>query len=583
MAFQTPLTVKEAIENIHLKKYLLPAIQREVVWDVDQIARLFDSLMRDYPIGSFLFWHVDKQNVNNYQFYEFVRDFHEKDSCHNSKANISGQDDITGILDGQQRLTSLYIGLKGSYAYKEPRKRWDNPKAFPVRKLYLDLLSPKQNDDQSGMIYNFDFLTDDEVKKNRDDAFWFKVGDILDIKEQMEVNDYLIQNELMERPKEQKTFANRALFKLWYIVHDSKVINYFLEKDESLEKVLNIFIRVNSGGTILSYSDLLLSIATAQWEQRDAREGITSFVDELNNIGDGFNFNKDFVLKSSLVLGDFKEIAFKVDNFNRNNMLRIEKQWDEITEALRASVTLVSSFGYSRESLTANYAIIPIAYYIKNIGLPKNFDTAGKYSAGRDSIRRWLILSLVKRVFGGVPDTVLRPMREVLSKSSDEFPMDKIIDKFRGTNKSLIFTDDDIENILYYKYGQGYTFSSLALLYPNLDFRNKFHIDHIHPQSLFTRAKLRKRGVSDGEIDFFLDNVNALPNLQILEGVPNQEKGNTDFATWIGKKYVSPDSRIDYMKRHFIPDVDFSLLNFREFIEARKSLMRGELLKHLKL
>jgi uncharacterized protein with ParB-like and HNH nuclease domain len=102
MAFQTPITIKEAIENVHTKKYLLPAIQREVVWDVNQIERLFDSLMRDYPIGSFLFWFVEKKKSGNYQFYEFMRDYHERDNLHNPKANVSGQEDITGILDGQQ-------------------------------------------------------------------------------------------------------------------------------------------------------------------------------------------------------------------------------------------------------------------------------------------------------------------------------------------------------------------------------------------------------------------------------------------------------------------------------------------------
>jgi uncharacterized protein with ParB-like and HNH nuclease domain len=131
MAFQTPITVKEAIGNIYGKKYLLPAIQREVVWDTAQIERLFDSLMRDYPIGSFLFWMVKRKQTGSYQFYEFVRDYHEKENPHNAKANVSGQEDIIGILDGQQRLTALYVGLRGSFAYKEPRKRWENPQAFP--------------------------------------------------------------------------------------------------------------------------------------------------------------------------------------------------------------------------------------------------------------------------------------------------------------------------------------------------------------------------------------------------------------------------------------------------------------------
>lgn len=71
--------------------------------------------MKEYHLGSFLFWSVQGENVHNYQFYEFIRDFHEKDNKRNPKANTSGMHSLTAILDGQQRLTSLYIGLKGSY------------------------------------------------------------------------------------------------------------------------------------------------------------------------------------------------------------------------------------------------------------------------------------------------------------------------------------------------------------------------------------------------------------------------------------------------------------------------------------
>ena len=139
MSMRTPITIKKSIENIHTKEYLLPAIQREFVWDTEQIGRLFDSLMRDYPISSFLFWEVEKENTTNYQFYEFVREYHERDNRHNPKANLSGENGVVAILDGQQRLTSLYIGLRGTYAYKLPRKRWDNDTAFPKRKLYLNI------------------------------------------------------------------------------------------------------------------------------------------------------------------------------------------------------------------------------------------------------------------------------------------------------------------------------------------------------------------------------------------------------------------------------------------------------------
>ena len=140
MSFQAPITIKEVVDNIRLKRYLLPSIQRELVWDPHRIERLFDSLMRDYPIGSFLFWNVDKTRVAEFVFYEFVRNFHERDNKHNLKAEITGHDDIIGVLDGQQRLTSLYIGLTGSYAKKDKARRWDNDLAFPKRYLHLNLL-----------------------------------------------------------------------------------------------------------------------------------------------------------------------------------------------------------------------------------------------------------------------------------------------------------------------------------------------------------------------------------------------------------------------------------------------------------
>lgn len=577
MAFERPITVHEAIDYIHRKKYLLPAIQREVVWDVEQIARLFDSLMRDYPIGSFLFWHVERKNSGKYQFYEFMRNFHEIKNRHNPKASVSGEEDITAILDGQQRLTSLYIGLKGTYAYKEPWKRWDNPEAFPTRRFYLNLLD-RAKEGQDDLLYDFAFLTNEEAKRTKKNTFWFQVSDILNLKTQAEVNDYLVENELLtDKPKEQAKFANQTLFKLYEVVHKAPVINYFLEKDESLDKVLNIFIRVNSGGTTLSYSDLLLSIAAAQWKKRDAREEVTGFVDELNAIGDGFNFDKDLVLKTCLVLGDFKDIAFKVDNFNKENMLKIEGQWEEITTALQYAVTLVSAFGYSRATLTATNAIIPIAYYFLKKGLPRNYDQAQRFESDRRIVHQWLILSLVKRVFGGVPDTVLRPVREMLRKNSNSFPLEEIKEEFKGTTKSLQFTEDDIENLLQSKYGQGYTFSTLSLLYPTLDYRNKFHIDHIHARSFFTRAKLRKEDVPDKDIEFYIDAVDRLPNLQLLEGVANQEKLAAKFEGWLQQTCRTKQARTDFYAKHYIPDVDVSLTNFREFYNERRQAVTKRL------
>ncbi len=570
MAFVEPITIKEAIDSVHKNRYLLPAIQREFVWDTYQIERLFDSLMRDYPISSFLFWEVEKANINNYQFYEFVRNYHERDNTHNPKANLDGESAITAILDGQQRLTSLYIGLKGTYAYKQPRKRWDNDSAFPKRKLCLNLIAPSADSD---LEYDFQFLTKKEYSQEDDNHVWFSVGDILNLAKPVEINKYLIKHGLLKLEEDKAEFANNALYKLWEVIHKNKSINFFLEKDESLDKVLNIFIRVNSGGTQLSYSDLLLSIATAQWKEKDAREEITSFVDEINSIGDGFSFNKDFVLKNCLVLSGFKDIAFKVDNFNQENMRAIEKQWDDITKAIKSSVILLSCLGYHRDTLTSNNALIPIATYLYKIGSPDNFSESSKYKEDRLRIFKWLVMVLLKRTFSGQPDNVLRPVREVINNSNNGFPFAEIILKLKGSTKAISFDDDEIDNLLYYQYGQAYTYSVLAFIYPSLDFRNKFHQDHIFPKKLFTAKRLKKRGIKEEDIEFYLENYNYLANIQLLEGVPNQEKSGTDFDVWIKEKYPNKDDRKAYMDRNYIPDIDLSLENFKEFIEKREKLI----------
>ena len=581
MSFQMPITIKEAIDNIHKKKYLLPAIQREFVWDTFQVARLFDSLMKDFPIGTFLFWQVEKKNIKDYQFYEFLRKFHDKKSKHNPKADVSGYDEITAILDGQQRLTSLYIGLRGTYAYKLPRKFWDNDAAFPERKLYLNLLKTSDNIE---LEYDFKFLTDDEAKKRDENYYWFKVGDILDLEKEVDVNRYLIKNQIMKLEEKKSEFANEVLFKLHSVIHKDNIINYYLEKDDKLDKVLNIFIRVNSAGTPLSYSDLLLSIATAQWQEKDAREEITKFVDEINHVGSGFNFNKDFVLKSCLVLNDIGDIAFKVDNFNKRNMRIIEENWDRIIDAIRLAVNLVSSFGFSRHTLTANNVVIPIAYYLIKQGLPQSFVLSSKYISERKKIQKWVIISLLKRAFGGHADNVLRTVRRAIIEENKYFPIESIARKFKGTPKAIEFNDEEIDNLFFYRYGQSYTFSTLALLYPAIDFKNIYHIDHIYPRSFFTSKKLMKRGIEEDKVEFYWDNFDRIANLQLLEGIPNIEKSDMDFHKWLLKIYPNEIERKDFMKKNYIPfKIDLSFENFKDFIEKRKELMTQKFKSVLKL
>ena len=179
--YHTGLTIKETLDDIHSHKLVLPAIQREFVWHPDQISKLFDSVMQGYPFGTFLYWVVSPENSNKFKFYDFVRNYHQRDYPHCPQLPDMHGRELTAVLDGQQRLTAFNIGLRGSIARKLPHKWWKSPDAFPVTKLYLDLLWQPDSDDEEGVQYNFKFLTEEKAAEESDLTFWFPVGQVLEM------------------------------------------------------------------------------------------------------------------------------------------------------------------------------------------------------------------------------------------------------------------------------------------------------------------------------------------------------------------------------------------------------------------
>jgi len=199
MSFQTPITIAEAIDNIEANRYLLPAIQREFVWPSDKIEWLFDSLMRGYPISSFLFWNVEAGPGPTYKFYRFLRKFRQVYQVHNEEASVDGLSNFTAVLDGQQRLTSLWIGLKGSYAFKEKRLHWnDDERCLPTRQLYLNIKQKRNPDDEEdGREFEFVFMKEsDTAKADIHAGEWFRVGKILDLKNIATFNGYVTEQKL---------------------------------------------------------------------------------------------------------------------------------------------------------------------------------------------------------------------------------------------------------------------------------------------------------------------------------------------------------------------------------------------------
>ncbi len=304
-------------------RYFLPDIQCEYVWlqkaDEKKIEQLFDSILRGYPIGSFLFWKLQKEDIAksdeqdsdklNFQLYQFITNYDER-KPHNEKIRIEQikRDDLYIVLDGQQRLTSLYIGLKGTRTLKKKNARNDNPNAYEEKRLYLNL-KHQPNMDNPEDNYQFEFHA--KTPENDEKHFWFKVGDILE----ESVWNYASEHGLKDN-------ALGLLEKLKDAFHNKQLISYFEETEKNLNKVLNIFIRVNSGGVKLSYSDLLMSILTASFSS-DIREKMNELVDALKDKGFS-NMGQDQVLKTCLLLIG-KDTTFELKNFNKKISKRLKK------------------------------------------------------------------------------------------------------------------------------------------------------------------------------------------------------------------------------------------------------------------
>jgi hypothetical protein len=345
---------------------------------------------------------------------------------------------------------------------------------------------------------------------------------------------------------------------------------------------LNIFIRLNSGGTILSYSDLLLSIAVAQWKS-DARAAIHTLVDELNRIGTGFNLSQDFVLKAGLMLADISSVGFKVENFTHSNMSILETKWPEIRNAIVRTVELAASFGLNGQTLRADSALLPIAYYIYKREVPDNYVTHSQYASDREIIRNWLICSLLKSsgIWGSGLDTLLTALRDNLKTSGFyEFPDAALRKEMDAKGKSITFSPAEVDDLISIQYGDRRLFPLMSLLFTFVDLKNQFHIDHVFPISRFTNAKLKNEGIVDElEISKLQQMANELPNLQLLHGPANNEKRAMMPSSWLESYFQNVQDREHYRVIHSLGEVPEKIKGFEIFFDKRKECLKAEINK----
>jgi hypothetical protein len=522
--------------------FWLPNIQRPFVWKEEQIERLFDSILREYPIGTLLVWKTRseirrRKFIDNYKVTLKLTDFYVPEDA---KPKLL-------VLDGQQRLQSLFIGLCGSYEGKE---------------LYLDILSGELREPED-VKYTFKFLDPARAQPP-----WFKFKDIVFSERPYDLlADDLIAKFATEPCREDQRKLRRHVAQIVKTFQTDETIVYqeldSIDRPElySEDDVVEVFIRANSGGTRLGKSDLLFSLLISAWDEAD--DQMQDLLDRLN--ARGYAFTRDFVLKTCLTLLG-RGARYEVEKFREGNTRQdIEADWDRIS----AAILDVQDFLYGKtfvrcdQALPSYLVLIPVIYF--------RYHYPDRWRRVRD-LEQYLIRTLLTGAFSGLPDQVID---DTVKRIRDDggFHVESIFEVIRAAGRNLEITADRL-------IASGYGSDSIHLIFNlwySFDYapayqNNLPQVDHIFPQSLLRKVKEQNPRTGRMDLSKYKEPVrNQLANCMLLTQAENGAggKGDTPPAEWFRDKPRS------YLATHLIPEDPqlWELNQFDTFLEARKRLI----------
>jgi len=600
----------------------IPSLQREFCWSHSQIEELFDSLLRGLPLGALLFWHVTDETARTEATYRFIKHYAEESAYPTEKKydrderwvrNKSDQltdeeqtpSGYTFALDGQQRLTSFLIGLRGTH-YRHKSQQWKSQlDSYSERQLYLDILSDPKERDVSGedLRYRFKFQTTGENRTD-DDAYWWPVPRIWELDDIEGTIDEL-QESLANSPEEELAIE-RNLRRLYEAVHQDEHVVIEHVSDMESEVALDLFVRRNDGGEPLSNSDIAFSQMAVYWdsEGKDPKEAVESYVDELEQrFGKfGFGFGKGFIIRALLMLSGHPP-SFRRENLIPDNIRDLEEVWesDAFEDAMDEAYRLVTEeLGLGSKCLTSNSAVLPIIYYCYQNLDGVATDTVAPSEPILNQMEYWLAITVCNNLFTIGSDTVLREAQTRIDP--DSFPVLEILEKFRGRGIELRLDDDRLETLVeetdyhsgtvkHFLLTKSYPDSRISGILVNSDFAeetsegSQVQVDHIFPRNkLDDGEELSERGLGEAEIEACQRNQHRLGNLQLIP--ENQAKSDDDPSEWL-KAVGDDEGEIDaVVDEHCLPwgeEDQFRYDRFEEFCDEREKRLFTRLKSQLTL
>ncbi len=548
------MNIMTLVNQIDAGEIVLPAIQRSFVWSEGKIEKLMESIMRGYPIGIILMW----ETFNDIQYRRFDKIF--KNNFRPSFIDNSSHKKLRLVLDGQQRLQSLYIALFGQYQNKY---------------MYFDILSGRDTDDFEEEKYYFYFLdtkqakqwNDDEIEKAKDDdnedvsRYHIKVSELLtmDVSEKQKFRKTLSKKLKLKEDDELRLETNLAKLDEVLSKEQNILKSSIIDEDKSVHSksrqtesdVLEIFVRINRQGTPLSRSDLIFSMLKLNW--KESATALPDFVEKINQ-GNSFELDIDFVIRCLFAVSDLGT-KFDIDLLRRKSKLELmQNNFEKCCSAIESSVDYIQRYCWvsSNKAVGGSQNLVPFVYYLYH--LPKH-DIPHKTIS--DFRKAFFVFSFTNPFSRYADSRLGKFIREVLkprlANGVYEFPVEDAIWWVNYWERIGHFDDNFVQNnthLLLYLVQQ----DSGAKTHYSLNSRE---LDHIFPRSI-----LRTKNFDESKINHYA-------NFWILSKGKNINKTNKH-----PKDYFS-DVPANDLKLAFI---DTSLLDYRrynKFIEERsKNLLQ---------
>lgn len=539
--------------HIQNGKYVMPAFQRQFVWSMEQIEKLWDSILLDYPIATFLFWHVDDNNVTwDTYFCNFLTSVtfdnrKQADSVNYELTDINVAVTDTAILDGQQRLTSLFLSLFGDSYIRQKYAR-KSTVGGTVTKLLIELNKNKLDvDEEEYNSKKYDIRFSEKV--GRLSPTQFELRNILQEKFQDEsTRAKAIEDAIANVPADSKEYARNILNKLYQKIFVEKLIRYTEIYDMNQDDALEMFVRFNSGGKALKKAEITMSILEAYWPSAK-----TEFGKILVDSYDGFG--SDFIIRSALMLyGDVvkSNISRKIAGELKNNWTAFRKALKNLESVLKGMKIEVSRFSSSWNVL------LPVLYYI--------YYNPESYADNTEAIRAYLMRAILFTYFQSGTTSKLQQMKSNINSYDYEITVE-MLDQITD----LRVTDGKIEDILNAE--KGSRVAGDALYYLCLDWTNKafkYEQDHLHPYDRFDGNKPVSISMEDWRR--WRGNRNRLPNLQLLEGRSNGSKSTMPLIDYYND--MNTEQQEEFRRQAMIPEgVPLGIEHFEEFYSKRKNIL----------